>query len=104
MANPQPFSSTCSCQLFCGTLPAGGGGNLKPGGKTKLISIITGTGWLLFFAVVNESCMSTFICGHDELSTWPSKFLVPACILPYVVSIVLTTSQFTFGVFFGTRP
>ena len=70
----------------------------------KLSSIITGTGPAALAGVVSVRSMFTEICGYDELSTCPASLLVMMGTSPFISRVVLTISQFTFGVLRGIRP
>src|SRR4029078_1375856 len=64
IAYAQPFSSNCCCQFFSTGVPAGGGGNLKPGGNIKPNSMITGTGPFSFAGLVSVRSMFKGIVGQ----------------------------------------
>ncbi len=66
--------------------------------------MMTGTGPLASAGVVSVSWTSTVICGYDELSTWPTSFLVTTATSPTLSFLVSVTSHLTLGVSFGTRP
>jgi hypothetical protein len=93
MAKPQPRESTCCCQ----SAP-----NLPPNPKPN--SRITGTDSRASAGVVSVSLMSTLICGHAELSTWPTSCFVTTSVSPTFCFFVSTSSHFTRGVSLGTRP
>src|ERR1700691_5895768 len=101
IAYPQPFDSTCCCQVGPG---CGGRGGVRPGGKTKLNSMITGTGPLALAGVVSVRSMLTAIAGYAELSTWPASFLTTTGTSPFFSLVAAVTSQVTLGVTLGTRP
>ncbi len=70
-----------------------------PAGRgPKPNSIITGTGPVAFAGVVSVSWMSTVTCGYEELSTWPTSFLVTTGTSPTTSSARPVTSHRTLGV------
>src|ERR1700733_13159930 len=64
----------------------------------KLSSIMTGTGAVALAGGVRISSILTETAGQFELSTWPMSFFVMTGTSPLVSLVVLTSSQFTFGV------
>ena len=62
--------------------------------------MITGTGPVAFAGVTSVTCMFTLISGSRNYRHARQAILV--MIVPLLV--VLVTSQFTVGVFFGVRP
>src|SRR5215210_3215537 len=86
IAYPQPFASTCCCQVGPPLPPPGGpfGANPLPPNPPNPNSMITGTGPLASAGVVRVSWMSTVTAGYDELSTCPTSRLVTTGTSPTV--------------------
>src|SRR4051812_25593224 len=53
--------------------------------------IITGTGALASAGVTSVIWMSTLICGHEALSTWPTSCFTTVARVPAVPSDVVVT-------------
>ena len=75
-----------------------------PGLGPKPNSIITGTGPTALAGVVRVSWMSTVICGHLALSTWPTSVFTTVNTSPTFSPVVAISSHVTGGTSFGTRP
>src|ERR1039457_1681750 len=87
-----------------GAAPGAPGPRPPPRPKPPPNTIITGTGPVTLAGVVKVNPIFTAIIGYEELSTVPTSCLVMTGISPTVALVVLATSHFTPGTFWGTRP